>query len=154
MTTADLDALCAMLHNYFNIHHDADIHRGSYTIVNGRIESLPFLVNGQYFRILGSALNDGVHQYPATDLADETFDGAIWAMFVPRDVLRLAEQIADYNEQVQRLVEAEASLKGYTSETLSGFYSYSIGSTAPPGMEAVKADIDAKFRRYRKLVIF
>lgn len=153
MTTADLDALCAMLHNYFNVHHDADIHRGTYTIVNGRIESLPFLVNGQYFRILGSALNDGVHQYPATDLADETFDGAIWAMFVPRDVLRLAEQIADYNEQVQQLVEAEGERGGFTSESFGG-YSYTIGGAAPPGMEAVKADIDAKFLRYRKLVIF
>lgn len=148
-----LTELCAMLHNYFNIHDDADIYAGTYAIENGSIESLPFLKDGQFFRIHGSALNDGVYQHPAIDLRDETFDGTITAMFVPVDVLRLAEDIEAYNERIRSMAEVEASKKGYSSESWGG-YSYSLFGAAPPGMEVAKADIDARIRRYRKLVIF
>lgn len=148
-----LTELCAMLHNYFNIHDDEDIYVGTYAIENGSIESLPFLKEGQYFRIHGSALNDGVYQYPAIDLRDETFVGTITAMFVPVDVIRLAEDIEAYNERIRTMAEVEASKKGYSSESWGG-YSYSLFGAAPPGMEVAKADIDSRLRRYRKLVIF
>ena len=148
-----LSRLCAMLHNWFNIHHDEDIYAGTYTIENGSIGSLPFLKTGQYFRIVGSASNDGVYKYPCTDLTDETFDGAVWAMFVPADVVALAEEIEAYNESVRVSMEAEAARKGYSSESW-GSYSYSLFGSAPPGMEARKADLDGRLRQYRKLVIF
>lgn len=158
-----LTDLCAMLHNWFNIHHDEDIYAGTYTIENGSIGSLPFLKNGQYFRVVGSARNDGVYQYPVAPVAqgsdatpemlDETFDGAIWAMFVPVDVVALAARISNYNSRVAELAAAEAARKGFSSESWGG-YSYSLFGAAPPGMEAVKSSIDADVRRYRKLVIF
>ena len=66
-----LGELCAELKNYFLRDADEDIHAGTFTISGGRIESLPFLKNGQYFRIVGSALNDDVYQYPPTLLTDE-----------------------------------------------------------------------------------
>ena len=158
-----LTELCAMLHNWFNIHHDADIYAGTYTIENGSIGSLPFLKNGQYFRVVGSALNDGVYQYPVQPveagstedpaMLDETFDGAVWAMFVPTDVVALAARIKSYNEQVAALAAAEANRKGYSSENWGG-YSYTLFGAAPPGMERIKAGIDAQVYQYRKLVIF
>lgn len=153
-----LTRLCSMLHNWFNIHDDEDIHAGTYTIENGSIGSLPFLKSGQYFRIVGSALNDGVYKYPIAPnsetpaLTDETFTGAVWAMFVPTDVVKLAEQIEAYNARVAELAAAEANRKGFSSEAFGG-YSYSLFGSAPPGMEAIKANIDAEVRRYRKLVL-
>ena len=158
-----LTELCAMLHNWFNIHHDDDIYAGTYTIENGSIGSLPFLKNGQYFRVVGSARNDGVYQYPVQPvqpgrtetpaMLDETFDGAVWAMFVPTDVVALAARIKSYNEQVAALAAAEAERKGYSSESWGG-YSYSLFGAAPPGMERIKASIDAQVYQYRKLVVF
>lgn len=53
-----IEALCAETHNY----HDEDRVIGDYTIENGII-SLPFLVDGQFFRIVGSKFNDGVYIY-------------------------------------------------------------------------------------------
>ena len=153
MLSETLSDLCPTLHNWFNIHHDADIHSGTFTIVDGSIESLPFLIEGQYFRVVGSALNDGVYQYPAEDMTDETFTGAIWAMFVPLDVIRLAERIEEYNEQVAHLIAAQREKAGITSESFGGS-SYTLSGSAPPGMEIIKAGIDADVRHYRKLVIF
>lgn len=88
-----LTELCAELKNYFLKDAAKDIHYNTFTIADGSMESLPFLQNGQYFRIVGSVFNDGVYQYPAVGLADETFTGSIWAMAVPPAVVALAAEI-------------------------------------------------------------
>ena len=87
-----LTELCHELKNYFLRDRVNDIHPGSYTISGGDIEPLSFLAEGQYYRIVGSIFNDGVHKYgDATDtLDDETFEGAVWAMAVPPAVVALA----------------------------------------------------------------
>ena len=120
-----IERICGFIHNFFTANEDK--HKGTYVIENGAIE-LSFLVTGQYFRIIGSALNDGVYQYPAADLLDETFAGEIWAMKVPKAVKDIA-------------IEAEELLKNngtalnspYTSENVIGAYSYSKGASASGG---------------------
>ena len=112
-----LTTICAEIRNYFLAHREQDIHSGTYTITSGAL-SVDFLREGQYFRIVGSALNDGVYQYPAL-LQDETFDGAIWAMSVPPSFVALAAEIEDW-------VSANNSVlsRPYASESFGG-YSYS-----------------------------
>lgn len=116
-----LTELCAELKNYFLRNREADIHYGEYTISGGSID-LPFLLNGQYFRIVGSLLNDGVYQYPADGLTDEEFTGAVWAMAVPPAVVALAADIEAWNT-----ANAEALASPYTSESFGG-YSYTKAS--------------------------
>lgn len=118
-----LTELCAELKNYFLRDIDEDIHYGKYTISGGSID-LPFLVVGQYFRIVGSVLNDGVYQYPADGLADEEFTGAVWAMAVPPSVVALAADIEEWNRK-----NAETLASPYTSESFGG-YSYTKASSA------------------------
>ena len=114
-----LTEICAEIRNYFLAHREQDIHAGEYSIENGSMESLDFLRNGQYFRIVGSALNDGVHQYPAYDLQDESFKGSVWAMSVPPSFVSLVNEIEDW------VTEHSAALSSpYTSESFGG-YSYS-----------------------------
>lgn len=118
-----LTVICAEIRNYFLAHREEDIHSGEYTIEDGSIE-LDFLRDGQYFRIVGSALNDGVHQYPATLLKDETFKGSIWAMSVPPSFVALAAEIEDW---VSANTSALAS--PYQSESFGGYsYSKATGS--------------------------
>ena len=51
------------IHNWFRARDESNgIHPGPYTIKNGGI-ALPFLQDGQYFRIMGSVFNDGLHRY-------------------------------------------------------------------------------------------
>ena len=117
-----MNRICGFIHNYFTAR--ADIHTGTYVIEEGSV-SLPFLLNGQYFRIVGSALNDGVYQYPAESLLDETFEGEIWAMKVPKAVRDIAIEAA-------ALDAANAGkLNGpYTSESVIGVYSYTKSNAA------------------------
>jgi hypothetical protein len=72
MREITMNDLCDKLNNYF----EREIHTGTFTVENGSI-SLPFLLNGQYFRIVGSVLNDGVYKYPCSGLTDESFRGEV-----------------------------------------------------------------------------
>lgn len=83
-----LTELCEYLNNYWPVSKA----KGHYQIV-GKTIVLPQLQEGQYYRIIGSVFNDGVHKYPSTDLVNEEFDGVIWAMAVPNTVVALASDI-------------------------------------------------------------
>ena len=106
--------------NYFLI--PGGVHPDTYTIKNGSI-ALPFLRAGQYFRVVGSVLNDGVYQYGNCSLRDETFDGAIWAMAVPTEFLHLEEEIKAWRTQYEN-----AANSPFQSESFAG-YSYTKSST-------------------------
>ena len=110
-----LTELCAEIRNYFLM--PGGIHEGTYSISGGKLAPLDFIKDGQYFRIVGSAMNDGVYQYPAYDLIDETFDGAVWVMAVPSSVIALAADIDEW----QKSEAGKAS--GFESESFGG-YSY------------------------------
>lgn len=124
MSNEMLTNLCQELRNYFLRDRDNDIHDGTFTVSGGAIEPLSFLQDGQYYRIVGSVFNDGVHKYggtPPETLTDETFDGAIWAMSVPPAILALAEEIETWTEN-----NAETIASPFVSESFGG-YSYSKG---------------------------
>ena len=89
--------------------------------------TLPFLADGQYFRICGSVFNDGLHQYNVLDLVDETFTGTIWALAIPKAVIELADEIQKWQEK-----NGEASVSPYQSESFGG-YSYSKATDAETG---------------------
>ena len=105
---------------------EGGIHSGTFTIKDGGI-TLPFLADGQYFRIVGSVFNDGLHQYPAVDLTDETFTGSVWALAIPKAVIELADEIQKWQEK-----NGEASVSPYQSESFGG-YSYSKATDAETG---------------------
>ena len=90
------------------------VHLGEFSIKGGSI-ALPFLRAGQYFRIMGSVLNDGVYQYGDCALMDETFDGAIWAMAVPAEFLRLEEEIKEWRNKYE-----SAANSPFQSESFAG----------------------------------
>ena len=105
---------------------EGGIHSGTFTIKDGGI-TLPFLADGQYFRICGSVFNDGLHQYNVLDLVDETFNGTIWALAIPKAVIELADEIQKWQEK-----NGEASVSPYQSESFGG-YSYSKSTDAETG---------------------
>ena len=112
-----LEQVLRHLNNWFLV----DIHEGTFTVENGSI-ALPFLQTNQYFRIVGSVFNDGLHQYPAVDLTDETFTGSVWALAVPKAVVELAVEIDAWQTK-------NGDPGPFTSESFSG-YSYSKATNA------------------------
>lgn len=148
-----IDRICGHIHNYFTAADD--IHTGEYTIANGSI-SLPFLLNGQYYRIVGSALNDGVYKYPPTQttaLHDETFTGEIWAMKVPKAVQDLATEIAAWVTKYGDAVNSP-----YQSENVIGVYSYTKASAggadngASNGTPTWQSTFGTQLNQWRKII--
>ena len=136
----DLTNLCAELRNYF----ETKKRFGTFTISGGSISPSDFLQDGQYFRIVGSVFNDGVHRHPAHGLTDETFDGAVWAMAVPPAVVELLQKIQEFEASTANAPTA------YISESFGGF-SYTKATDAnglPVGWKSVFKN---ELSRWRKL---
>lgn len=138
-----LTELCGVLRNWF----ETDRIEGTYTVENGSI-ALPFLQEGQFFRIVGSVFNDGVHQYPDYGMADETFNGSIWPMSVPPTLLCLGEEIKAWQEK-----NGDIAASPYTSESFGG-YSYSkttSGSATGAGMVTWQSVFKSRLNQWRKI---
>lgn len=120
-----LTELCKELNNWFEIKDKNGKPKGrlygTFTISNGTL-TIDGAQDGQYFRVCDSVFNDGVYQYPAEGLTDETFDGVIWLMAVPKDVIALDVEIDSWIEQYTDLIHSP-----YQSESFGG-YSYSKAS--------------------------
>ena len=136
----DLTNLCAELCNYF----ETKKRFGTFTISGGSISPSNFLRDGQYYRIVGSVFNDGVHRHPAHDLTDETFDGAVWAMAVPSAVVELLQKIQEFETATANAPTA------YISESFGG-YTYTKATDEnglPAGWRSV---FRGELNKWRKL---
>lgn len=81
------------------------------------------LVYGQYYRIVGSIFNDGLHQFDVGEpLVDESFDGTVYALAVPKAVIEIADEIADWVEKHPTSDKQSESFGGYsyTRATVNG----------------------------------
>lgn len=119
-----LEQVLMNIRNWFTV--EGGIHSGTFSIKGGGI-TLPFLADGQYFRICGSVFNDGLHKYPATNLVDEKFSGAIWALAIPPAVVDLADEIQKWQGK-----NGEVASSPFSSESFGG-YSYSKATDAETG---------------------
>lgn len=140
-----LEELMRECRNYFLI--PGGVHPDTYTIKNGSI-ALPFLIMGQYFRIIGSTFNDGVYQYGADGLTDETFNGAVWALAVPAAFISLVEDVEAWRDKYE-----SAASSPFQSESFAG-YSYTkssangISGGSVTGWQGVFA---SRLNKWRKL---
>lgn len=144
-----LEQILMEIHNWFRVRDSVNgIHPGTYTIENGGI-ALPFIRDGQYFRIMGSAFNDGLHRYgPDMEaLMDETFDGTIWALAIPKPVVDAAAEAETWMAKNGTIVGGV-----YSSESFGG-YAYTKDTTAADSVSktGIPAHILAKVNCYRKV---
>lgn len=145
-----LEQLLTYLHNWFRVRDSVDgKHPGTYKVENGGIV-LPFLQDGQYFRILGSVFNDGLYVYGSetiTDedyneiqLHDETFDGSVWALAVPKAVVSLAKEISAWQAKYGATVASP-----FSSESFGG-YSYTKATAADASSGSAAAGWEGAFK--------
>ena len=138
-----LEQVLMHLKNWFLV--PGGIHEGTYTIEDGGI-TLPFLANGQYFRICGSVFNDGLHQYPASDLKAETFEGTVWALAVPQAVIELAAEIEEWQKK-----NGDASVSPYQSESFGGYQYSKATDSASGGAVTWQSAFRSRMNAWRKL---
>lgn len=118
---------------------------GEFEVVDGQLR-MPegrTLQDGQYLRVVGSVFNDGLHQWPVADLADEEFHGEVWALAVPQEVQDLAGVIDDW--------DAKNAPGPYVSESFGG-YSYTRATNGATGQAAGWRDrFRQELNRWRKV---
>ena len=143
-----LTAICDYLNNYFWRKKIG----GKFVVSDGVI-NIDGIQNNQYYRVIGSTFNDGVHKYndPSDVLVDEEFTGSVWLMAVPQTVISLADDIDDWIAKYGG-VDSPA-MSPYTSESF-GNYSYSKnasagGSGSASGWQNAFANQLAPYRRLR-----
>ena len=153
-----LQQICENIHNYFI----QSPNPGTYTISSGTISPLPGLLEGQRIWIVGSALNDGVYTYhhagitnddetESANLADETFEGSVCALAIPRELIALSKEISDWNSQY-----AEELSKPYRSESVIGVYSYEMkggGGSYGAGVINWESQFKDRLKRWRKVSV-
>lgn len=136
-----LTELCQELKNWFTI----DKFKGRFKIQNGVLTPSVDLIANQYYRIIGSRLNDGVHKYGDVSdvLADEPeFDGFVWTMGVPKAVI-------DLDAKVEEFITS-SPITPYTSESFGG-YSYEKGTTETGAGITWKEAFASELNRWRKI---
>lgn len=170
-----LTELCQELHNWF----DRDMPKiyGKFTVEDGVLwlnkvdfevagdgsllsldNAAPLsdvLQDGQYYRIVGSVFNDGVHKFADAEdvLTDEReFEGSVWGMSIPKSVIALADDIAAWQAKYGNI--DSAAMSPYTSESFGG-YSYSKnggGAASGSGSGGTWESVFAgRMNRWRKL---
>ena len=154
----DLTEICEECRNYFLPDYGdltKSIHAGTYTISDGNISDTSFLLQGQYFRIVGSKLNNGVYENTVegrSTLIDETFTGSVWEMAVPPAFVKLATDINAWRDRNESL--DSKNMSPFTSETIPGTYGYTKnGSYSSGGGSAVtwQDQFSKRLRRYKRV---
>lgn len=133
---------------YMNNRFECGTVHGDFTVEHGGIE-VAGLSNGQYFWVEGSVFNDGLHRYPAGDMADETFSGRVVMLAVPKAVVSLADEIQAWNEANAGIIDGP-----FSSESFGG-YSYTRETMSANGdgtpAAAWQVHFGTRMREWRKL---
>lgn len=132
-----LTEICQYLRNWFNRKPDGSDYpkySGEFTISEGELIT-DKLADGQYFRVMGSLFNDGIHKYGDGILTDETFTGSVWSLGIPPEVVQLATEISQWQGKYGG-VDSEA-MSPFASESFGGYsYSKSGGGTSGSDTDA------------------
>ena len=120
-----LTEICQYIRNWFEVSRVF----GTFKITDGVLTDgggMAPLSFGQYYRVVGSMFNDGVHQMGSDDttLVDEEFTGAVWIMAIPPSFLALVKDIESWCTANRSVIDSP-----YQSESFGG-YSYTKGGAA------------------------
>lgn len=112
------------------------------------------LLDGQWYRIEGSYLNDGVHNHPSDSLADERFDATISLLAIPRGLLTVAERISSWVADTEEADSAARRAK-YKSESFGG-YTYTLkedsrSGSGSNGLKGWQAAFSSDLNPWRKI---
>lgn len=149
-----LSELCGYLRNFF----EKEQYFGEFSILGGAIAplgggDLP-LLEGQYIRIVGSVLNDGVYKWSEDgieELTDETFKGSVWALAIPKEVINLSAEIDAWKAKYEGT--DSQSMSPFASESFGG-YSYtkaSGGADASGGLGGWQGAFYNRLSQWRKI---
>lgn len=141
-----LTAVCRSCNNFF----ERAVEHGTFVISGGvlPLDSPPLV--GQYIYVQGSVLNDGIYlvedNLVTLDGAkDETFDGAIVYLAIPKEFIAIAEDAETFQEKVR--VAGGGILE---SESFGG-YSYKMITDASGNVGTWQSAFASRLHPYRRM---
>lgn len=153
-----LTELCEYLRNWFDEGQEKYI--GEIEITGGVITARDDLymqetqvepAAGQYFRIIGSIFSDGIHVYPDSDITDETFEGAVWLLRIPPEVITISNEIDAW--KTKYMATGSPNMSPFNSESFAG-YSYSKSgsrSSETTGAVSWQSIFESRLAPWRKI---
>ena len=141
-----MEKILGYLNNYFYRFGE----RGKYTIEDNVITVRGKYIEGQYVRLTGSVMNDGVYKVISVDensitlneTVNEVFEGIIYSLAIPKELIELEKKINKFVE--------DNPAGGYASESF-GNYSYSKGTNANGELNTWKDVFKVELRPYKKM---
>lgn len=123
-----LTQICQYLRNWF----ERERLTGTFAVVGGELTAedvrlSDYLQDGQYYRVIGSVFNDGVHKYGDALTDEKAFDGTFVSMGIPPTLVELAAEIEAWQAKYGGV--GSAAMSPYSSESF-GPYSYSKSGNA------------------------
>lgn len=153
-----LTEICQRLKNWFDLksdHTPYGHYNGTITIttntsthkstisINGNVMEIPT----NHFRLIDSLKNNGVHSVD-DELIAETFDGALWLMVIPAEVIALA---ADMSQWVTDY--GNASKAPFSSESHKGYsYTKAVSNSGSGANMSVWAAFESELSAWRKII--
>lgn len=113
-----LEEILKIINNYFY----ATGEKGSYNIQDNKLTVKRKYIQGQYIKIEGSIMNNGVHkvlevsdnQITLEEAINEEFEGVIYGLAIPKDIIRLEPKIKEFESKVKNSVYVSESVGGYS----------------------------------------
>lgn len=143
-----LEQILRSIKNYFI----KEVWVGDFVISEGNLADVDFLKDGQYFKVYGSDLNDGVYKYPATDLKDEEFAGEVWALKIPQEVINIAEEKEAWIEANKDVLNSPFSSESFGGYSYTKSSSVSGGSANGSGGVSSGTIFDDKLAQWRRII--
>ena len=139
-----IEDICRELNNWFDVKRAI----GDFEITeNGLTSFYDDLYDDQYYRIVGSALNDGVYKKGEEHVfAPEVFHGAVWAMAVPPAVIALNSTISAWTTDHDKEIDSP-----YQSESFGGYSYTKSGSGDSAGNLTWQGHFKHDLDKWRKI---
>lgn len=123
---------------------------GEYSIKNNKIQVRGKYIAGQYIRIIGSFLNDGVFKVKSVigneieleNMNDEEFEGYICSLAIPNSFIELNQKIKEYKSKEKN--------NGIVSESF-GNYSYSKATNSSGNPITWQDVFTNELRQYKQM---
>lgn len=143
-----MEKILSEINNYFYKFYET----GEYEIKNNTIVVKGDYLEGQYIRIEGSTLNDGIYKIKTVadktltietqTLIDERFEGVISSLAIPKQLIKLLPKIEKY--------ETENKISPITSESF-GVYSYTLATDSNGKSIGWEQAFANELKLYRKM---
>ena len=145
-----LTEICHELNNWFDTEQPE--YMGMFIISGGQLDIADQIKMNQYYRIRGSVFNDGVYLHDGNEnLEEETFDGTVNLMAVPKEFLDLVDEIKAWQAKYGG-VDSQA-MSPYNSESFGGYsYTKSSGnSSADASQTSWQGAFRSRLNKWRKI---